>query len=118
LRRRGARVVVFDRVKTPEPVGSGLILQPVGLAVLDEIGVGDAMRALGAPIARLFGKAGQRVVLDVRYRALGADAQMGLAVHRGALFHLLYEAAKGAGAEFENAREIVGVGAKVRGSIW
>lgn len=110
LRQQGARVVMFDRLETPRPLGSGLILQPVGLAVLDEIGVGEAISARGAPIARLFGKAGNRVVLDVRYRALGADAPLGLAVHRGALFHLLYEAAKDAGAEFETGREIVGVG--------
>jgi len=111
LRRQGARVVIFDRLQTPQPLGSGLILQPVGLHVLDEIGVGDAMRALGAPIARLYGRTtpSQRVVLDVRYRALGENAPLGLAVHRGALFHLLHEAAIAAGAEFETGREIVGV---------
>lgn len=111
LRRQGARVVIFDRLQTPQPLGSGLILQPVGLHVLDEIGVGDAMRELGAPIARLYGRTtpSQKVVLDVRYDALGNNAPLGLAVHRGALFHLLLEAAVAAGAEFENGREVVGV---------
>ena len=41
LRRQGAHVVLFDKLETPQPLGSGIILQPVGLRVLDEIGVGD-----------------------------------------------------------------------------
>jgi salicylate hydroxylase len=111
LRKSGARVVIFDRLTTPQPLGSGLILQPVGLHVLDAIGVGDAIRDLGAPIARLYGRSSpsQAVVLDVRYRALGADAPLGLAVHRGALFHLLHQAAIDAGAAFEHGLEVVGV---------
>ncbi|HRO03298.1 MAG TPA: FAD-dependent monooxygenase, partial [Terricaulis sp.] len=99
LRARGARVAVFDQWEAPKPVGSGIILQPVGLHVLDAIGAGEAMRAVGAPIARLFGKSGERVVLDVRYDALGRGSPCGLGVHRGALFQVLFDAARAAGAE-------------------
>jgi salicylate hydroxylase len=108
LARAGWRVTVFDKMARPQPLGSGLILQPVGLHVLDEIGAGAAIRALGAPIARLYGKSApsQRVVLDVRYDALGRDAPTGVAVHRGALFQVLYDAALEAGAEIEPGREI------------
>src|SRR5690349_20559526 len=86
LAREGERVIVHDRMERPEPLGSGLILQPVGLAVLDEIDAGAGLRALGAPIRRLFGRAqpSGRVVLDVRYRELGPAIE-GVAVHRGAL---------------------------------
>src|SRR5262245_59608970 len=103
LRKHGHRAVIFDRLDAPQPIGSGLILQPVGLAVLDEVRVGDAMRQLGAPIARLYGRTvpTQRVVLDVRFDALGPSAKRGLSVHRGALFQLLLRAARDAGAEFE-----------------
>jgi len=109
MRRAGHRVVVFDKLDAPQPLGSGLILQPVGLAVLDEIGVGARMRSLGARIERLFGRAtpSQRIVLDVRYAALGADAPTGCAVHRGALFGLLLEAALAAGAELIARHEVV-----------
>jgi 2-polyprenyl-6-methoxyphenol hydroxylase-like FAD-dependent oxidoreductase len=109
MARAGARVVVFDRLEKPQPLGSGLILQPVGLAVLDAIGVGARIRDLGAPIHRLFGKVepSGRIVLDVRYRALGKDGLSGLAVHRGALFEVLYEAALAAGAEMAPGREVV-----------
>ncbi|MBK6705890.1 MAG: FAD-dependent monooxygenase [Caulobacteraceae bacterium] len=111
LRRQGAHVVLFDKLETPQPLGSGIILQPVGLRVLDEIGVGDAIRALGAPILRLFGRAEPRgnVVLDVRYAARGKDAACGLGVHRGALFQVLYDAALSAGAEIESGRDVVAV---------
>lgn len=109
MARSGERVVVFDRMSTPEPIGSGLILQPVGLAVLDAIGAAERMRALGAPIKRLFGRTmpSNRVVLDVRYRALGGGAGEGLAVHRGALFEALLDAARDAGAQMEGSRDIV-----------
>lgn len=83
-------MTVAERFGTPHPIGSGLILQPTGLAVLDALGLGDQVRAQGRPIRRLFGKAGGRVVLDVRYAALGREA---LAVHRSALFGALFEAA-------------------------
>jgi 2-polyprenyl-6-methoxyphenol hydroxylase-like FAD-dependent oxidoreductase len=109
LRRMGANVVLFDKLESPQPLGSGIILQPVGLRVLDEIGAGDAIRALGAPIKRLFGRAEPRgnVVLDVRYAARGEDEPCGLGVHRGALFQVLYDVARGAGAEVESGRDVV-----------
>jgi 2-polyprenyl-6-methoxyphenol hydroxylase-like FAD-dependent oxidoreductase len=110
LRREGVRVVVYDKLERPQPLGSGLILQPVGLHVLDEIGVGDRVRALGAVIERLLGRVvpSQTVVLHVRYDAFGRNAPTGVAVHRGALFQVLYDAALDAGAEIVSGREIVG----------
>ncbi len=109
LAREGDKVVVFDRLEQPQPLGSGLILQPVGLAVLDEIGAGRRIGALGAPIERLFGRVvpSNRVVLDVRYRNLGAGKAGGLAVHRAALFQVLFDAAREAGAELVSGCEIV-----------
>lgn len=108
LARAGWRVTVFDKMVTPAPLGSGLILQPVGLHVLDAVGAGARIRELGAPIARLYGKTvpSQRVVLDVRYDALGQEAPTGVAVHRGALFQVLYDAALEAGVEVEAGREV------------
>lgn len=46
--------------------GSGLILQPAGLEVLDWLELGERMRSLGARIDRLHGKAcgSGRVVFD------------------------------------------------------
>lgn len=108
LRARGIKVVIFDKLERPAPIGSGLILQPVGLHVLDRIGVGERMRAQGARIERLYGLSGRKVVLDVRYDALGASAARGVSVHRGALFEALYDAALAAGAEIESRCEVAG----------
>jgi 2-polyprenyl-6-methoxyphenol hydroxylase-like FAD-dependent oxidoreductase len=111
LARDGERVTVFDRLETPRPLGSGLILQPVGLAILDEVGSSVDVRGLGAPIRRLFGRVrpSDRVVLDVQYRHLGGSVHEGVAVHRGALFEALYNAARKAGAEIAAGREIITV---------
>ena len=106
LRSQGHRISIFDQFERPRPLGSGLILQPTGLAVLDWLGVGQRIRDLGARIDRLYGKAcgSGRTVLDVRYAALGAAR--GLAVHRAALFNVLHEALKSAGVEVETRSEI------------
>jgi 2-polyprenyl-6-methoxyphenol hydroxylase-like FAD-dependent oxidoreductase len=111
LARAGHRVVVFDQWQTPVPVGSGLVLQPVGLKVLEAMGLGADLTALGARIDRLFGRAApdDRVVLDVRYEALNTPGR-GLAVHRAALFSLLLKGAQGAGCGFDTGKPITGAG--------
>jgi 2-polyprenyl-6-methoxyphenol hydroxylase-like FAD-dependent oxidoreductase len=112
LARAGHRVVAFDQWREPQPLGSGIIVQPVGLAVLDAMGVGDRLRSLGAPVRRLYGKSepSGRIVLDVRYDALGADAETGLGVHRAALFQVLFDAALQAGVSIEGGSRIVDAG--------
>lgn len=93
LRRAGHRVTIFERFDKPAPVGSGLILQPTGLTVLADLGLFDAIAALGARIDRLHGTdaASGRTVLDVRYDAR-PGGRFGLAVHRAALFCVLHDA--------------------------
>lgn len=93
LAQRGHIVTLADRFATPKPVGSGLVLQPIGLQVLAEIGVEAAARALGAQVTRMIGDAGNRRVLDVSYHANAP----GLAIHRASLFHVLWQAALAAG---------------------
>ena len=107
LDRIGHRVHLFDQFEAPRSVGSGLIMQPAGLAALDWLGIGDKLRQLGAPIDRLFGREvhSGRVVLDVRYQALGG-AERGLAVHRSALFGVLFDAAKAAHIAIETGVKV------------
>jgi 2-polyprenyl-6-methoxyphenol hydroxylase-like FAD-dependent oxidoreductase len=93
LARDGHAVTLVERFPAPKPVGSGLVVQPVGLAVLDALGVGQYARSLGAPLRRMLGHAGNRTALDVAYRT----HQPGLAMHRAALFHVLWQAATAAG---------------------
>ncbi|QRI65398.1 FAD-dependent monooxygenase [Shinella sp. PSBB067] len=93
LARAGHRVELIERFERPSPVGSGLLMQPTGLTVLDALGLSPAIHALGNRIDRLHGADARsgRTVLDVRYDAL-AGGRYGLAVHRAALFSTLHDA--------------------------
>lgn len=106
LARQGRRVVVHERFAAPRPVGAGFMLQPTGLHVLDRLGLTAEVEALGAPIARLFGRDARRgkVVLDVRYDALPRGRQA-LGVHRAAIFHVLHAACLAEGVDFVSAWE-------------
>jgi 2-polyprenyl-6-methoxyphenol hydroxylase-like FAD-dependent oxidoreductase len=110
LARKGHKVVVFDQFDEPRPLGSGLILQPTGLAVLDRLGLGARLRALGCRLDRLYGRAcgSGRIVLDVNYAALG-DGSHGVAVHRAALFSVLYDSIKDEGIPVEPRCRIAGL---------
>jgi 2-polyprenyl-6-methoxyphenol hydroxylase-like FAD-dependent oxidoreductase len=110
LQRGGHDVTIFERFETPAPVGSGLVIQPVGQFVLDRIGCGGDAHRLGARIDRMVGHeaATDRVVLDARYAAGGRD-RAGLGIHRASLFDLLFRTAQEAGAHFCTGNEIAGV---------
>jgi 2-polyprenyl-6-methoxyphenol hydroxylase-like FAD-dependent oxidoreductase len=108
LARDGHDVSVFDQFEAPQPVGSGLVIQPVGVSVLDRIGAGKGARELGAPIASMFGHEAQnnRVVLSVRYG--DTEDRKGLGIHRAALFSLLLDAATRAGARLVPSHRVTG----------
>lgn len=110
LNRAGHRVTLFERFAEPAPLGSGLILQPTGLTVLDALGLLPAALALGARIDRLYGADARtgRTVLDVRYDAR-RGGRFGVAVHRAALFSMLYDAVTAAGIPIETGVEIAGM---------
>ncbi|MBX3568997.1 MAG: FAD-dependent monooxygenase [Rhizobiaceae bacterium] len=110
LHRAGHRVTVLERFDAPKPVGSGLILQPTGLTVLKALGLLDQILMLGARIDRLYGADADsgRTVLDVRYDAR-RGGRFGVAVHRAALFNVLFRAAQAEGIAVETGREIVGL---------
>lgn len=99
LARAGHRVTLFDQFEKAGPVGSGLMLQETGLAVLGALGLRAKVEALGTPILRLHGVSTDtgRAVLDVRYRAL-RQTLAGLGLQRAALFDVLHEAAMAVGA--------------------
>lgn len=87
------------------------MLQPTGLAVLDRLGLAEAAIARGSRIDRLFGQAGHgegRVVLDVRYAALGPRAGFGVGIHRASLFALLHAAVTDAAIPVETQRTVTG----------
>lgn len=113
LARDGHRVALYERFDAPRPVGSGLIVQPTGLAVLDRLGLAKALVEAAAPIERLLGKAepSGRVVLDVRYQWLRRPGTVGHGVHRAALFDILHRAVVTEGIEVLTGRTVAGVSA-------
>lgn len=112
LARQGRRVVVFERFRQAAPVGAGFMLQPTGLAVLDDLGLTGAVEALAQPIDHIFGREARRgrVVLDVRYADLKRP-RAALGVHRAALFEVLHRACLEAGVVIETDREMVAASA-------
>lgn len=107
LERQGHRVTLVERFDAARPLGSGLILQPTGLAVLRELGLAERLIAQGSRIDRLFGlsAATGSVVLDVRYAPLGPEV-FGLGIHRASLFETLFGAAAATGVRIRTAAEV------------
>lgn len=108
LARAGERVVLFERFDVPQPIGSGLMIQPTGLAVLAQMGVAEQVRREGARIDRLYGKAGARVVLNVGYAAMSHGERFGIGIHRASLFAALHDAVIAQGIEIRTAHTITG----------
>ena len=107
--RRGDEVVVHECFEAPRPVGSGFLLQPTGLAVLEALGLDAPVRDRGAVIRRLYGERARicQAVLDVAYADLrGGETALGL--HRASLFEVLYAACLDAGVRFETGFEVAG----------
>ena len=108
LARSGHAVTLFERFETPRPIGSGLMIQPTGLAVLARLGLADRILTEGARIDRLFGAAGGRTVLAVRFDALGSADRFGIGVHRSSLFDALHEAVRAAGIAVRTGLTVAG----------
>ncbi len=106
LQRLGWKTTVFERAPKLGPVGAGLLLQPTGQLVLEQLGVLEAVRQRAARIDRLLGVtvAGRRV-LDLEYRDLDTSLH-GLGVTRGALFGALLHSLRESGAVIAEGREI------------
>jgi salicylate hydroxylase len=102
LHRAGFDVVLFDQFDRPKPIGSGLLIQPSGQAVLEALGLLDAVTAKSAPVSRLLGVnvANGKRALDMEYRHLGENVSA-LGIHRSSLFDVLFGAVSRAGIRIE-----------------
>lgn len=109
LARDGHRVRLFERFDAPRPIGSGLMIQPTGQAVLRALGLEADLLASGDRVDRLFGLAmpSGRKVLDVRYDWL-KGGHFGIGTHRAALFDILHRAVQAAGIPIETGHTITG----------
>lgn len=106
LARQGHRVVAFERVPEPGPVGAGILLQPTGMTALADLGLLGPVAARGAPVRHLRGLSHRgRVVMDLSYGDL-APGLLGLGLHRGVLFQVLDAAARAEGVTVHTGVEV------------
>ena len=108
-RRIDAELVVFERASSLTPAGAGVLVQPIGLAVLDRLGLGDAVRSAGSRVERLLGTSHDgRIVLDLEYARLD-PAAYGIGIARYRLHRVLVDAFRSSGARLELATEVTAI---------
>ena len=107
LHEQGHRVTLYERFDRPRPLGSGLMLQPTGMAVLARMGLAERVAAHGARIDALLGlEEHGRTALDAPYARLGVPGAFGIGIHRASLFQVLFDAVTAAGIAVETSREV------------
>jgi 2-polyprenyl-6-methoxyphenol hydroxylase-like FAD-dependent oxidoreductase len=107
LSRAGNRVTLYERFSSSRPIGSGLMLQPTGLAALERYGLRQEIEALGARIDRLHGETARGArIFDLAYADLH-PSHYAVGIHRAALHRALWSAFATSDAAFETNRTIV-----------
>lgn len=104
LARDGHNVTLYDQMKQPAPVGSGFVVQPTGLMVLEQLGLRDVVENSGQRIDRMLGKLchTQKTVLDVGYQ----KGAYGIAIIRWVLFDILLQQAISLGVAIESNKRV------------
>jgi len=106
LARQGHHVEIFERAPHCEPVGAGFLLQPSGMAVLEELGILSPILSHGSRIERLhILDAKNKDLLNLQYQELGPE-YFGLGLHRPVLLHYLLETVSQEGVPVHWNREI------------
>lgn len=106
LARDGHRVVLHERVARPAAVGAGILVQPTGMAVLQDLGLLDGILDKGARIDQLYGTSHTgRVVMDLRY-SHWRESAFGAGLHRGVLFNALWRALPAQGIEVRPGSDV------------
>ncbi|VVT11750.1 FAD-dependent oxidoreductase [Erythrobacter sp. EC-HK427] len=110
LHRQGHSVTLYERFAAPQPLGSGLMIQPTGMAVLDALGLAEEVARRGAPVDGLLGLNTEgEPVLEAAYADLGVPGMVGLGIHRASLFGVLYEAVLASGITVQTGCEVTGL---------
>lgn len=107
LARRGHQVTLLEAFAAPRPLGSGLLLQPTGLAALKALGLDEAIREAGARVDKLEGKDTRgRRVMDLDYGDWRPGGH-GVGIHRAVLFDTLHDQLAPAGVEIVTDARVV-----------
>ena len=107
LARDGHNITLFEKFAQPRPLGSGLMIQPTGLACLARLGLAEKAIRLGARIDHLHGHTiDEKMIFDVSYARIGSHL-FGLGIHRGTLFSILFDEIKRLGISLITSCEAV-----------
>lgn len=112
LARSGRRVTLYERFQEPNAIGSGLMIQPTGLAALDRMGLRASLESRGHWIGGLHGVNVQgRTIFNLRYGDL-SPALYAVAVHRAALHQVLWGGFRRTGATLVTGCTVTAVEAR------
>ncbi|MGC7347139.1 FAD-dependent monooxygenase [Mycobacteroides abscessus] len=92
LRANDIDVIVYEKAHELREVGAGVVIANNGLRALDEVGLGDRVRAVGTQIRRTLWHTwqGESVPVPPAWPAVSPDRPVtSLPVHRGELQHAL-----------------------------
>ncbi|MEE9388341.1 MAG: FAD-dependent monooxygenase [Paracoccaceae bacterium] len=110
LAQRGAVVRVLEQAEKITEIGAGLQITPNGVAVMDALGLGEKLRAVGLKsetvVLRDYRRGAQVASLDMTTSGGGRPY---LLVHRSDLIDLLLGAAKHAGVSIELGQQATAV---------
>lgn len=99
LSRQGHQVRLYERAKECLPVGAEFLLQPSGMAVLEELGIAKEVLAKAAKIESLnIVNPDGSTLLELKYREMGEEL-FGAGLHRPVLLHHLMLAMERAGVD-------------------
>lgn len=94
LAQQGIKVTLFEKAKSLDPVGAGLLLQPSGLAVFEHLGILDQTLKFGAKVTGLEGRLpNQKLLVNSHYEQAHPNFY-GIGIHRATLCHILEIKAK------------------------
>lgn len=106
LARQGHRVQVFDKAAGCRAVGAGVMLQPTGMSVLQQMGLLDQILPLGSHVSALLVWEHQRTLMKLEYEDW-KPGSFGLGLHRPVLLQVLLDAMEKAGVSLHWDREIL-----------
>jgi len=106
LARQGHRVTLHERAPQCLPVGAGFLLQPSGMAVLEELGIAGEVLAKAARVDSLnIVHPDGGTLLELKYRDM-EEGTFGAGLHRPVLLHHLMQSMAREGVEVKWNHEV------------
>ncbi len=92
LVKQGHEITVFESSPAKSSQGSGVLLQPIGLAAMDVVGLKNEVFAIGRRIEAIIGRESinNKIIVDIDYRKLRQES-FALGIDRTDLWQLLYD---------------------------